>query len=39
MMVNPSFPATTVPEFIDYAKANLGKVNMAPDITVLYWLV
>jgi tripartite-type tricarboxylate transporter receptor subunit TctC len=29
MMVNPSFPATTVPEFIAYAKANLGKVNMA----------
>jgi tripartite-type tricarboxylate transporter receptor subunit TctC len=29
MLVNPSFPATTVPEFIAYAKANLGKVNMA----------
>src|SRR5260370_328206 len=29
MVVNPSFPATTVPEFIAYAKANLGKVNMA----------
>jgi tripartite-type tricarboxylate transporter receptor subunit TctC len=28
MVVNPSFPATTVPEFIAYAKANLGKVNM-----------
>jgi tripartite-type tricarboxylate transporter receptor subunit TctC len=29
MVVNPSFPATTVPEFIAYAKANPGKVNMA----------
>ena len=29
MVVNPSFPATTVPEFIAYAKANLGKLNMA----------
>jgi tripartite-type tricarboxylate transporter receptor subunit TctC len=29
MVVNPSFPATTVPEFIAYAKANFGKVNMA----------
>src|SRR5260370_26167740 len=29
MLVNPSFPATTVPEFIDYAKANPGKINMA----------
>jgi tripartite-type tricarboxylate transporter receptor subunit TctC len=29
MVVNPSFPATTVPEFIAYAKANLGKVSMA----------
>jgi tripartite-type tricarboxylate transporter receptor subunit TctC len=27
--VNPTFPATTVPEFIAYAKANSGKVNMA----------
>ena len=29
MVVNPSFPAKTVPEFIAYAKANAGKVNMA----------
>ena len=29
MVVNPAVPATTVPEFIAYAKANVGKVNMA----------
>jgi tripartite-type tricarboxylate transporter receptor subunit TctC len=29
MLVNPSFPAKTVPDFIAYAKANSGKVNMA----------
>jgi tripartite-type tricarboxylate transporter receptor subunit TctC len=29
MLVNPAFPAQTVPEFIDYAKANPGKINMA----------
>ena len=28
MVVNPSFPAKTVPEFIAYAKANSGKINM-----------
>jgi tripartite-type tricarboxylate transporter receptor subunit TctC len=29
MVVAPSFPARTVPEFIAYAKANPGKVSMA----------
>jgi tripartite-type tricarboxylate transporter receptor subunit TctC len=29
MEVLPSFPAQTVPEFIAYAKANPGKINMA----------
>jgi tripartite-type tricarboxylate transporter receptor subunit TctC len=28
ILVNPSFPATTVPEFIAYARANPGKINM-----------
>ena len=29
MTVNPLFPARTVPEFVSYAKANPGKINMA----------
>ena len=29
MVVHPSVPATTVPEFIAYTKANPGKINMA----------
>lgn len=29
MVVHPSFPAKTIPEFTTYAKANPGKVNMA----------
>ena len=29
LLVNPSFPATTLADFIAYAKANPGKINMA----------
>jgi tripartite-type tricarboxylate transporter receptor subunit TctC len=29
IVVNPSVPATTLSEFIDYAKANAGKLSMA----------
>jgi tripartite-type tricarboxylate transporter receptor subunit TctC len=29
MVVNPSSPAKTVPEFVAYAKANPRKLNMA----------
>jgi tripartite-type tricarboxylate transporter receptor subunit TctC len=28
VIVNPSLPVTTIPEFIAYAKANPGKINM-----------
>jgi tripartite-type tricarboxylate transporter receptor subunit TctC len=33
MLVNPSFPAKTVPEFIAYAKAHPGKIKMASNGT------
>jgi tripartite-type tricarboxylate transporter receptor subunit TctC len=29
ILLNPSVPARTVPEFVAYAKANPGKINMA----------
>jgi tripartite-type tricarboxylate transporter receptor subunit TctC len=29
LLVNPSFPAKTVPEFIAHAKANPGQINLA----------
>ena len=29
VLVHPSVPTTTIPEFIAYAKANPGKINMA----------
>ena len=33
MLVNSSFPAKTVPEFIAHAKANPGKINLASNGT------
>jgi tripartite-type tricarboxylate transporter receptor subunit TctC len=35
MVVNPKLPTKTVPEFIAYAKANPGKINMASQGTGL----
>jgi tripartite-type tricarboxylate transporter receptor subunit TctC len=32
MAIHPSVPATTVPEFIAYAKANAGRINMATGV-------
>jgi tripartite-type tricarboxylate transporter receptor subunit TctC len=29
VLVTPTFPATTIPEFVAYAKANPGKINLA----------
>ena len=33
LLVHPSFPAKTVAEFIAYAKANPGKINLASNGT------
>jgi tripartite-type tricarboxylate transporter receptor subunit TctC len=35
MVINPKLPAKTVPEFIAYAKANPGKIDMASQGTGL----
>jgi tripartite-type tricarboxylate transporter receptor subunit TctC len=35
MVINPKVPAETIPEFIAYAKANPGKINMASQGTGL----
>jgi tripartite-type tricarboxylate transporter receptor subunit TctC len=36
MEVNLSFPAKTVPEFIAYAKANAGRINMASAASIIF---
>src|SRR5471032_579885 len=33
LLVNPSVPANTVPEFVAYAKANPGKINLSSNGT------
>jgi tripartite-type tricarboxylate transporter receptor subunit TctC len=32
MQVNPSFPEKTIHEFIDYGKANPGRLNFASSV-------
>ena len=34
MVINPSFPAKSVPEFVAYAHANPGKINMASGLAL-----
>jgi tripartite-type tricarboxylate transporter receptor subunit TctC len=41
MEINPAFPVKTIAEFITYAKANPGKINMLPPVMGPYrtWAV